>query len=896
MRRLFFLILLALFAARAYAQSTNNGTALCTAVREQSRPTIVSDGAGGAIVAWQDLRSSVAYDIYAQHVLASGAVDPAWPADGRALCTALDNQNNPTVVSDGSGGAIVTWEDNRSGTDLDIYAQHVLASGAADPAWPANGRALCTAAYYQFTPVIVADGSGGAIVAWSDARGGTTSDIYAQHVLASGTVDPAWPADGRALCTAANSQTHPTIVADGTAGAIVTWQDLRGGTYSDIYAQHVLASGAVDSAWPADGRALCSAANEQVTPNIVVDGAGGAIVTWNDTRSGNADIYAQHVLASGAVDPSWPTDGRALCTQPNYQYDPAIASDGGGGAIVVWWDGRHSFNNDIYSQHVLASGAVDPAWPVQGSPVCTAVGHQDYPTIVADAAGGAIVAWMDFRGNGDPDLYAQHVLASGAMDPAWSPNGRVLSAAPFGQSFQEIVADGAGGAIATWQDDRSGSESDIYAQRVSADGEVLFRDTDEPSIVAIRDVPSDQGGRVFLTWQGSGSDRLPSRTITGYRVWRRVPALAARQSTQARDAASPVVDPMQCTRIVLSDRGLASATYWEAVATLPAERLPGYGFTGSTPQDSVTGSNPYTAFFVSALTVDPFTFYQSNIDSGYSVDNLAPPQPLPFAAVYGAANVVLHWTSSRASDFREFRLYRGTAPGFVPGAGNMVLATRDTGYRDVPPQTAIAYYKLAAIDVHGNVSQFTLVSPASPVATLASLVSADARADRIRLMWYEGGNAGGSASVYRRSTTEDWALLGNIDADGAGYLLYEDLAVTAGVRYGYRLGIMDAGAEVFAGEVWVVAENSTFALEGVRPNPAQSGQLMVQFVLPSAAPAKLELFDIAGRRVAQRDVGSLGAGRHAENLAEDVRLLPGVYLVRFTQAGNVRATRAAVLR
>lgn len=226
----------------------------------------------------------------------------------------------------------------------------------------------------------------------------------------------------------------------------------------------------------------------------------------------------------------------------------------------------------------------------------------------------------------------------------------------------------------------------------------------------------------------------------------------------------------------------------------------------------------------------------------------------------------------------------------------MVLATRDTGYRDVPPQTAIAYYKLAAIDVHGNVSQFTLVSPASPVATLASLVSADARADRIRLMWYEGGNAGGSASVYRRSTTEDWALLGNIDADGAGYLLYEDLAVTAGVRYGYRLGIMDAGAEVFAGEVWVVAENSTFALEGVRPNPAQSGQLMVQFVLPSAAPAKLELFDIAGRRVAQRDVGSLGAGRHAENLAEDVRLLPGVYLVRFTQAGNVRATRAAVLR
>src|SRR6185436_10418227 len=161
---------------------------------------------GGAIVAWHDNRTGEKYDgtyeindIYAQHVLASGAVDGAWPADGRGLCTATGDQRSATIVSDGAGGAVVTWQDSRAG-NYDIYTQRVLASGAVDGAWPADGRALCTAAGGQISPTIVSDGAGGAIVTWSDARSpGTGSDIYAQHLLASGAVDGAWPADGRAL-------------------------------------------------------------------------------------------------------------------------------------------------------------------------------------------------------------------------------------------------------------------------------------------------------------------------------------------------------------------------------------------------------------------------------------------------------------------------------------------------------------------------------------------------------------------------------------------------------------------------------------------------------------------------------------------------------------------------
>src|SRR5207344_1673422 len=101
---------------------------------------------------------------------------------------------------------------------------------------------------------------------WLDYRSGlSTPDIYAQRVLASGVVDPAWPADGRAVCTANGEQQNPAIVPDGAGGAFVTWADLRDGI-SDIYAQRVLASGVVDPAWPADGLALCTASGPQAFP------------------------------------------------------------------------------------------------------------------------------------------------------------------------------------------------------------------------------------------------------------------------------------------------------------------------------------------------------------------------------------------------------------------------------------------------------------------------------------------------------------------------------------------------------------------------------------------------------------------------------------------------------
>ena len=86
-----------------------------------------------------------------------------------------------------------------------------------------------------------------------------------------------------------------------------------------------------------------------------------------------------------------------------------------------------------------------------------------------------------------------------------------------------------------------------------------------------------------------------------------------------------------------------------------------------------------------------------------------------------------------------------------------------------------------------------------------------------------------------------------------------------------------------------------FALRGMQPNPGSHGNF-IHFALPDETPAALELFDLAGRRLWSRDVGSLGAGEHAVRLSDGAWLPPGVYLTRLVQGRQVATVRIAIIR
>ena len=379
------------------------GVVVSKAAGDQLNPQVVSDGAGGVIVVWEDGRSDpINPDIYAQRLNAAGI--ELWTVDGVLVSNAANGQTAPVVVSDGMSGAIVAWRDAR-GADGDIYAQRVPANGA--PAWTLNGVAVCVTTGDQEQPAAVSDGAGGVLLAWRDRRV-PNADIFAQRVSNSGS--PAWTANGVAVCNATGDQEAPTAVADGTGGMILAWGDPRGAN-SDVFAQRMNALGAPQ--WTANGVSLCNATGNQTAARLCMDGANGAVVVWEDRRGADADVYAQRVSNAGAA--MWTANGVAVCNATADQTTPAIAADPTGAAIISWSDRRTPANGaDIYAQRLtLAAGAA--SWLANGSLACDTTGDQMLPSIISDGQGGASVAWQDFRGGAASDLYGQRIDTTGAI-------------------------------------------------------------------------------------------------------------------------------------------------------------------------------------------------------------------------------------------------------------------------------------------------------------------------------------------------------------------------------------------------------------------------------------------------------------------------------------------------
>ena len=397
-----------------------DGVPICKQTGDQYNPRLLADGAGGAFVVWEDTRTSPTdVNIYIQRVNALGV--NLWATGGVLVSGAANNQSKPVVSPNGLGGVLIAWIDERGAVGVgDIYAQRVTSAGA--PQWTANGVAVCTATGNQQDPAVVTDTQGGAIVAWRDSRG-ADQDVYAQRVNSSGVVQ--WAANGVAISAATGNQDAPAMIADGSGGAILTWTDSRGAD-QDVYAQRISSAGAVQ--WTVDGVSVISAPSHQRAPRLCTDGAGGAYVVWEDTQLvGDVNVYAQRLGgATGAKQ--WAPAGFGVCTTAGNQLSPAIATDPVGGAIVAWGDDRNA-TTDVYAQHLQPGGS--EIWLHDGVRLCDASGTQDKPDVVADGSGGASVSWRDYRNTSYSDIYAQRVDAGGQIPDQCVPPDTLATNSPI---------------------------------------------------------------------------------------------------------------------------------------------------------------------------------------------------------------------------------------------------------------------------------------------------------------------------------------------------------------------------------------------------------------------------------------------------------------------------------
>jgi hypothetical protein len=317
-------------------------------------PSLISDGRGGAIVAWLAEESNpYSWKILAQRIDSLG--NNCWAPDGVLITDSIPwGIHYDCAVSDGIGGIIIVWEDIRSG-ELNIFAQRIDSIGTT--LWNPGGIPICVALNSQSGGLVYNDRYG-IIITWADKRAGDWN-TYAQRLNWTG--ENQWRVNGIPICSVPGAQGPGKIIGDRNGGAIIVWYDERMGNH-DIYAQRVDSLGNIH--WNPIGVYIITAADssqERIYLDMTTDTRDGVVICWSDFRIGNWDIYCQRVNDNGLL--LWGDSGLVVCTDTQDQYwRPVITEDETGGAIIAWGDMRPIGSGaSIYAQRVGDVVGIDKA-------------------------------------------------------------------------------------------------------------------------------------------------------------------------------------------------------------------------------------------------------------------------------------------------------------------------------------------------------------------------------------------------------------------------------------------------------------------------------------------------------------------------------------------------------
>ncbi len=627
------------------------------------------------------------------------------------------------------------------------------------------------------------------------------------------------------------------------------------------------------------------------------DGQGGLYVSSKDTRDGygaGSDVYLQHLDAGGRRYPNWPASGLPVCVMINSQGANSLAPDDTGGILLVWGDDRDATTGlrDVYVQRVNSDGSLPPGWQPNGVAACRDPNIQTpnvhyYPVIASDGAGGAYVAWDDERddttGMARINCYVQRLLADGSIAPGWPPDGRAACQAPLERGSGPVIPDGQGGMVVVFGDTRRGIpepfDVDIYGQRIQADG------TNAPGwpaegkllvsrFAGIRGVLPDAAGGFYVIRSRLTEESHPYDaelwvhrfTFDGERAagWPEEGVLVcggsgSRYDIQVeRDAQGGVVFAWWEFR-----PGQAGEIYVSRIrpdGTLP----PGWPVNGL--RVSNPASSPYNDF-------DPAVTYD------------------------GTGGLYVTWCrdyNTVSPSYIQHIMADGTvAPGW-PEYGHVVATTAEQSVPKIVSDGSGG----AIVVWQANYNEFYAARFAAdgPVAVSVSLAHSEAAPDRVSLEWRTSEPASFTATLERSEREGEWRALATLTPDGEGRLRHDDRDVEPGRRYGYRLAWSEGGAPRTGAAVWLETPLALpLVLHGFTPNPSPAAAT-VAFTLPAAGEARLEVLDVAGRRLAAHEVGARGAGRHTLRLDERGPLAPGLYLLRLVTPGRVLTARGVVVK
>jgi len=618
----------------------------------------------------------------------------------------------------------------------------------------------------------VAIQSDGKIVVAGFAQVSGTYEFAVVRYGTDGTLDSSFSSDGIATIDVSSGHDLAYAIAIQTDGMIVIGGATGvGGANTEFGLVRLTSSGILDTGFSTDGKIEFGVgAGDDVLTGLAIASDGDIVAVGYGSNGSNFDLAVARLTSAGVLDTAFDTDGKVLVpvgAGADYGHAVAIASDGD---IVVAGVAHNGSDDDVAVVRLTSAGALDTAFDSDGK-VTVAVGSgDDVGRAVAIASDGDIVVAGTSHNGSNEDMAVVRLTGAGALDTAFDSDGKVTVAVGSGDDVARGIALLADGGIVIAGESSNGSNDDVAVVRLTAAGALDTAFSNDGKVTVAVGSGADAGyavaisssSQVVVAGTSAGSDDdVAVVVLTGTGPPDTPSGLAATagnvQVTLAWTA--PTSDGGSSITGYKVERSTDAGVTWTVLTASTGSSSTSYTATG------LTNGSAY-AFRVSAVNAVGTGTASATASA---TPDVVPGAPTSVATTSTHAEATVSWVAPASNG--------GTAvTGFtvawtsnaVQGmtAGSAMAAAGTTSYRLTGLVNGVTYaFTVTATNAAGNGAASTSVAavPYTGAGSPSNLVANALAGGQVNLTWSPPGNNGGTGltgyRIERRVEGGEWAVL-----------------------------------------------------------------------------------------------------------------------------------------
>ncbi len=430
-------------------------------------------------------------------------VPEAWLAEAEYPLVIDPLIGDPNFIINPQGGAsaadmaynssdnkyFLVWQETGLGSESEVYARHIAADGSLDE----SQISLSSMGGNQSQPVVAYNSTNNDyLVVWYD---------HSNHQIHGRRFDNTGTSIGNDFALSAISssgQYQPALVYNPSSNSYLlaySSYNISSGLDEVVYVQTLNSDGSLNGAALAVG----PSGSEQSQPAVAhSNDSNEYLITWQDNRNGNYDIYAQVLDSSGQLSGA----EISISTNSAAQDIPQVAyiSNGGSGQYLVIWrqhvsDGTYK----PYAQRLNSDGSLlGSSFTIVGN----ISGSRGYFDLTSNGNDKYLAVW-DLDDEGEGDIKARLITSSGSKNStkgiATDNNDQKFPAVAYNSSASQYLI--------AWEDSRIGNGSIYGRLRNSSLGSVssaavlsrIQREYHSPAISANPTNSTDQA--FFAVWE-----------------------------------------------------------------------------------------------------------------------------------------------------------------------------------------------------------------------------------------------------------------------------------------------------------------------------------------------------------------------------------------------------------